>query len=60
MNYVVDMGLRGISSCIKNGSAIQKFNRGTHIRTHRQQGDLISLFLFFQNKGWRLKNVFGG
>jgi hypothetical protein len=28
---------------------------GTHIQTHRQQGDLISLLLFYQSKESRLK-----
>jgi hypothetical protein len=40
-----------IQSFIKIASGIQKFTGGIH----RQHGDLISLFLFFQNKESRLK-----
>jgi hypothetical protein len=45
-----------IPSFIRTGSAIQKLiRRRNHIKTHKQQGDLISLPLFFQNKENRLK-----
>jgi hypothetical protein len=53
MIYAVEMCLRAmmhISTFIKIGSGIQKVCGGTH----RQQGDVISLILFFQNKGNRL------
>jgi hypothetical protein len=49
-NYAVEMdrsGMTYITSFIKTGLDIQVLMRGTH----RQQGDLISLFMFFQNKG---------
>jgi hypothetical protein len=52
-----------IPSFIKIGSGIQKLKWGIHIQTHthtlRQQGDIISIFLFFQNKEstGRLKNL---
>jgi hypothetical protein len=45
-----------VPSFIKIGSGIQKLIGGIHRHTHRQQGDLISLLLFFQNKESRLKN----
>jgi hypothetical protein len=38
-----------IPSFIKTGGGIQKL-MGGDLRTHKQHGDLISLFLFFQNK----------
>jgi hypothetical protein len=41
-----------VPSFIKIGSRIQKLIGGIH--THRQQRDLISLRLFFQNKKRRL------
>jgi hypothetical protein len=45
-----------IPSFIKIGSGIQKLMGGGICRhTHRQQGDLISLLLYFQNKESRLK-----
>jgi hypothetical protein len=50
MKYAVDMGpgaMIDIQSYIKMGSGIRKLIGGIHIETHRQQGDLISLFLFF-------------
>jgi hypothetical protein len=50
MKYAVQMascGMIYIPSFIKTGSAIQKL----HIQTHRQQGDLISLLLFFMRNG---------
>jgi hypothetical protein len=43
-----------IPSFINIGSGIQKLVKGIP-QTHRQHGDLIRLFLFFQNKGSRLK-----
>jgi hypothetical protein len=39
---------------VEAGSGIQKLIRGIH----RQQGDLISLFLFLQNMGSRLTSVY--
>jgi hypothetical protein len=54
MKYAVEMGSDAmiyIPSFIRNGSGID-----TTRYTHRQQGDLISLLLFFfQNKGSRPK-----
>jgi hypothetical protein len=44
-----------IPSFIKIGSAVQKLMGRIHKQTHRQEGDLISLLLFFQNKESRLK-----
>jgi hypothetical protein len=43
-----------IPSFTKIGSAIQKF-MGRDTQIHRQDGDSISLCLFFQNKESRLK-----
>jgi hypothetical protein len=57
MKYGVRMGSGAmiyIPSFIKIGSEIQKFIRGD---THRQQYDLISLLLFFQNKKSSLKYI---
>jgi hypothetical protein len=46
-----------VPSFAENVSAIQKLiGRDTH--THRQQGDIISLLLFFQNKESEFKRVF--
>jgi hypothetical protein len=45
-----------IPSFIKIGSGIQKLVGGEYTDTHRA-GDLVSLFLFFQNKKSRLKLV---
>jgi hypothetical protein len=45
-----------VPSLIKIGLGIQKLIRGIH----RQQGDLISLILFFQNKESRLKSIYEG
>jgi hypothetical protein len=55
MKYAVEMGSNAIiyiPDFIKIGSGIQKLLGGIHMQTHRQrqQGDLISLILFFQNK----------
>jgi hypothetical protein len=59
MNYAVEMGSGALiyaPSFINIRSAIQKLiGRDTHTDTHRQQGELISLLLFFQNKESRLK-----
>jgi hypothetical protein len=58
MKYAVEMGSGAmiyIPSFIKIGSGIQKLMGGIHIQTHRQQGDLINLLLFFRNKESRLK-----
>jgi hypothetical protein len=55
MNDAVEMGsgaLIYIPSFIEIGSTIQKLVGGIyiHTNTHRQQGDLTCLLLFFQNK----------
>jgi hypothetical protein len=61
MKYAFEMGpgaMIHIPSFVKIGSGIEKFDGGgthTHSKTHRQQGDLVSLLLFFQNKESRLK-----
>jgi hypothetical protein len=60
MKYTVVMGSDAMiymRSFIKIGSGIKKLlGGGIHIQkqTHRQQGDLISLLLFFQHKESRL------
>jgi hypothetical protein len=57
MKYAVEMGSGAmiyIPSFIKTGSGIQMLMEGIH-RQHGQYGDLISMLLFFQNKGSRLK-----
>jgi hypothetical protein len=63
-NYAVEMGSGAVihvSSFIKIGSGIQKLMGGgdtqkhRHTHTHTEQGDLISLLLFLQNKESRLK-----
>jgi hypothetical protein len=47
-----------IPSFLKICSAIQKLlEGGIHIQARRQQGDLISLHLFFENKGSKLKQI---
>jgi hypothetical protein len=54
MMYAIEMGSDAmiyIQSFIKIGSTIQKLLWGN---THRQQGDLISLLLFFQNNESKL------
>jgi hypothetical protein len=60
MKYAFEVGsgaIKYIPSFIKFGSGIQKFlRRGIRIQTHRQQSDLISLPLVFQNKESRLKH----
>jgi hypothetical protein len=58
MKYDVEMGSGAmiyeyIPTFIKIGSGIQKLIGVIH----RQQGDFISLLLFFQNKESRLKTV---
>jgi hypothetical protein len=58
MNYVVEMGSDAmiyIPSFIKIGSGIQKLLGEMQIQTHRQQGNLRSLLLLFQNQKSRLK-----
>jgi hypothetical protein len=58
MKYATEMGSSAmiyILSFTKIGSGIQKLTVRDS-QTHRQHGDLISLFLFFQNKESRLKN----
>jgi hypothetical protein len=55
MKYTVEMGsgaMTYIPSCIKIGSGIQKLIRGGF--TDIQDGDLKSVLIFFQNKGYRL------
>jgi hypothetical protein len=56
MKYAVEMGSGAIiyiPSFIKIGSGIRKLI--VVLQTHKQYGDLISLFLFLQNNGNRLK-----
>jgi hypothetical protein len=53
MKYALEMGSGSviyIPSFIKIGSGIQKLIGQTHIQTHREYRDCISLLLFFQNK----------
>jgi hypothetical protein len=60
IKYAVEMGSGAIiyiPSFIKTGSGILKLMGRIHIQIHRHQGDLISLLLFFQNKGSRLKTA---
>jgi hypothetical protein len=57
VKYAVEMGsgvMIYIQSFIKIGSGIQKFLEG---RIHRQNGDRISLPLFFKKKESRLKTI---
>jgi hypothetical protein len=57
MKYAVEMSLLVmiyIPSFIKIGSGIRKLIGGIRRRTDIQDGDLVSLFLFFQSKGSRL------
>jgi hypothetical protein len=57
MKYAVEMGSGAmiyIPGFMKIGSGIQKLIWGD-TQTHRQQGDLISLILYFQNKESMLK-----
>jgi hypothetical protein len=63
MKYTVEMvsgGMIYVPSFIKIGSGVQKLLGEMHIlihrHTHRQQGNLVSLLLFFQNKESRLKH----
>jgi hypothetical protein len=61
LNYAVKMGsgaMISVSSFIKIGSGIQNLIGGD-TQTHRQQGDLISLLLAFQNRESRQKNTKG-
>jgi hypothetical protein len=62
MKYAVEKGsvtMLCVSSFIKTGSGIQKLIR-EESQTHRQHGDLISLFsFFFQNNESRLVNKIG-
>jgi hypothetical protein len=62
INYAVEMASDGMiynESFIKVSSGVQKLLWGIHIQTHTdtygQQGDIISLLLFFQYKGSRLQ-----
>jgi hypothetical protein len=66
MNYAVEVRLGAIiyiRSFVNIGLGIQSCWGDTHIntQTHIQQDDIISLLLFFQNYGSRLKiknNIF--
>jgi hypothetical protein len=59
MKYAAEMGSGAmliIASFVKIGSAIQKLMGGWgYTYRHRQQGDIISSILFFQNMESRLK-----
>jgi hypothetical protein len=60
MNYALEMGsgvIIYIPGFIKISSGIQKLIGETHAdtQTHREEGELISLFLVFQNKESRRK-----
>jgi hypothetical protein len=60
MKYAVEMGsgvMMYIPSFVQIGSGLQTFVKG-ETQTHRQHGDFISLLLFFENKGSRLKMYF--
>jgi high-affinity Fe2+/Pb2+ permease len=51
MKYVVEMcsgAVIYIPVFMKIGSGIQKLMEGAVVETHRQQGDLISLLLFYK------------
>jgi hypothetical protein len=53
MKNAVQMGsgiMMYVPNFIEIRSGIQKLLGGIHIQAHRQQSDLISLLLFFQNK----------
>jgi hypothetical protein len=57
MKYAVEMG-SGAMTCIPSFIKIvsfQKLVRGIYTQTHRQQDDLTSLLLFFQNEEGRQK-----
>jgi hypothetical protein len=50
MKYAIEIGSGAMTympSFIKIGSRIQKFIAGIYRQTHREQGDLISLFFIF-------------
>jgi hypothetical protein len=55
--YAIEIGSGAICipSFIKIDSGVQKLIGGIYMQTHRQLGDLISLVLFFQNEGSRLR-----
>jgi hypothetical protein len=60
MNYVFEMVSGAmiysyIPNFIRIDSGIQKSFGVIHIQTHRQQGDFISILLFFRSKESRLK-----
>jgi hypothetical protein len=51
MKYAIEISscaMIYIPSFIKIGSDIQKLIKGIYIETYRQQGDVISLLLFFK------------
>jgi hypothetical protein len=57
MSYAIETGstvMIYMTSFIKIGSGLQKLI-GRKAQTHREQGDLISILLFLQNKESRLK-----
>jgi uncharacterized protein (AIM24 family) len=50
MNFAVEMAsgdMVFIQKLMKTGSGFQEFYRGNILQTHRQQGDIISLFSSF-------------
>jgi hypothetical protein len=54
MKYAVEMGsaaMMCIPCFLKTGSDIQKFSGGGE-RIHRQNSDLMSLFLLFNKESW--------
>jgi hypothetical protein len=59
MNYTIEMALdsmKFLPTFMKLITGIQSLFGGVWVTdTHTQQGDLISLLLFFQNKKSRLK-----
>jgi hypothetical protein len=57
MKYAVEMGSGAMihTKFLKDWFSHLKVDRGILIQTHRQQGDLISLLLFFQNNEGKLK-----
>jgi hypothetical protein len=60
MKYAVEMDSGAtiyIPIFIKICSGFQKLVRGIHIEIRRQQGDLISLLLFVQNKESRRRKI---
>jgi hypothetical protein len=62
MKYAIEMdsgGMIYVPGFIKIDPGVQKVLwEGILVRTHMQQGDLVCLFLLFQNKKGRLKNYY--